>query len=238
MATTVSVVGEGKSDRRNTNALIRDFTDGFAAETAFLIPVTEPWFTDAVRHVADWVYENRSTFVAITFLADSHDMVDLSDFPDAMVTEVDDMATALAEADQVIVAWQDDPDFESWVEDVLKSGKKVLDLTDGLYPIEYTPDADQPAVVAEDPTPVAEPVPTEPKPAAKPRRSRAAANAEKAKEKAATEQPADEGQALVPEQVVSWPPAGGEVVNTPEFFEAMAGEIERRVVERLRSALA
>lgn len=245
MATSVAVIGEGDSNRRNTNALLKDLVEGFAAEVTFVVPVTAPWFTDAVRHVADWVFEHQSTFVSLAFVADSHDIVDLSDYEDIPVTKVEDMLDALAESDQVIVSWSDGTDWlEIWVEGALKSGRTVLDLTDGLYPIEYTPDADEDTTVVVDdvpepvvePEPVTEPVAEKPKP-----RSRAARNAAKAQEaqvplaKAPVAEVTKQGIVTVQ----GAPKQGKEVVSAEDLKvrEEIAQRAAEIVLERLRSAL-
>lgn len=248
MSKAVSVVGDGESSRRNTNALLKDFVQGFEEPTTFVLPVSGPWFTDAVRHVADWVMENKSSTVDLTFIADEHDLPDLSDYESVTVTEVEDVPDALALSDTVIVAWYDNEDFEGWVEGVLKSGTPVLDLTDGLYPIEYTPD--EPAdtqsegeqIIEPDPEPTPEPEPqVEPEPQrAKTRetkpRSRAARNAAKTQ----AEEPSADEFYKEPEggQAATYASADNVHGLSPEERdEATAQRAAEIVLERLKTAL-
>lgn len=179
----IAVLGDGESTRKNTTALLKDWSTPNRIDRILFNADT---LSDAVRHVADWGVTNLSGEAVVAVVTEDTDQEDLTDYTDegVIVLPVPDAVQYLIDqSTHLFLAWNSD-DEESYAqvaEAALKQGVKVYDLTDGLFPIELDDSDDKGETAATEPEPEAAPEaasePVEP-PKAK-AKSKAAKNAEK-----------------------------------------------------------
>jgi hypothetical protein len=237
----VAVIGDGASTRKNTSALLNDWSTPNRIDR-ILFPGTEAMLSDAVRHVADWGLANLSGQCVNAIVSeDDSESADLTDYTDesVVVLPVPDVVEHLVgQATHLFIAWGEDDQFYSdLAERALKAGVKVYDLTDGLFPIELSEGTASSTGSEPASQPEAAQEPVTPEPAPKPEKrsqSRAAKNAAK------TQSAPDEAQQGA-EVMAAGRASGGGASHTSQAgaidVEAVAQRAAEIVLERLAAAI-
>ena len=151
----VAVYGTGPSTRKTANALLDDWHTANPIDK--LIGISEDLPEGAALHALDWAHDHEVPLVWATF---NRDPKPLEPFGRPVAkSNVLDVIEQLPVSD-VFIAWDETQNdhYDTLTTEILCSGLKTYDFTDGLSEIELGPDAEPaPEEVASAPKQIAEP---------------------------------------------------------------------------------
>lgn len=132
----VGVVGSGPSTRKHLATLITDWAQGQDDEVGIVVSAADLQH-DAVRHAADWALQKEHALTVV--VGHDYNEGDLEDYTGAQILQAPFTPHLY---DHLFIAWDNerDAECEQVVEAAAALGVKAYDLTDGLYPIDVTPD--------------------------------------------------------------------------------------------------